>query len=181
MTPRDEITRHPLPWKLGASGWLRLDGEQQEEIAEGRPVRLTAGNCIVQMSRSELAELYRKIGDVLMAPYRLIVAGGDTVPADKLGSIPAWLDDFRLQVRATGWSLQVVNAHANDAQALISAWCAARDVEVFAQPALDFSIGGNAVALLPTANLGDILTAARGEHDLPVHRVAPGELWGGRR
>lgn len=172
-----EVTPHPLPWRRGERGWLRLEAEPYEEGPGGRMVRLQVGSSIESMNRAEVAVLHRLLGDVLLAPYRLIVAGGDGVPDDRLAAIPRWFEQKRREVAGSGWRMQIVTDLVNDAQLVVAAWAVSQDVELLVQKPVDFSVGGNAVALMPCPNARDILYLARGEHALRVYRVAPDELW----
>lgn len=177
-----EISRHPLPWKRGAGGWVRMAANPHEEYGEdGRLIELLVGGGKDELSRADVAELHRQLGDILNAPYRLIVAGGDAVPEDKLPTIAPWLDRLRRNVIRHGWRMQVVNGHANNAQAAVTAWCVDRDVEILKQRTLDFSVGGNAVALLPSASASLIVHVANGEYCLPVYWAGGNEMWGDRR
>lgn len=171
--------QHPLPWKQGPGGYMKLGVEGPAEISEddGRLITLTVGNCMNNMDRGEVAALYRRLGDILLAPFRVIVTGGDAVPAGLLDTIGPWFDTLKTSINRRGWRVQVVYANANPAQAAVGAWCAERDVQLLTQSTLDLSIGGSIVALLPCKNALDVNRHARQGYGMSVYRVAPDSLW----
>lgn len=170
--------QHPLPWLQGPSGWMRLTAEEHEEDEpDGRMIRQVIGHCENPMTRAELGELYRRIGDILVAPYRLIVAGGAGVPSGQWRMIEAWLDELCEGVKRHGWRMQVVTTAGNDAQDAVAGWCTGRDVEWYAMDRLDLTIGGNVVGVFPCPDVLDIVRHVRLKYHMAVYRIAPEALW----
>lgn len=179
-----DLTRHPLPWS-DVRDRMHLAGTDPGWDEDGALVTLRMGSrrwdgMFSPKTRAELAALRDQLGEILRAPYRLYVAGGDCVDAAReWPQIYQWLDERHAEVTAAGWHLQVVTGPENAAQSLVYTWALKRKVEVIGTRPVEFGAGGTAVAMMPTVHGLDILEAARGRYGLPVYRMPPYGRWGG--
>lgn len=177
-----DLTTHPMPWS-DRNNWVHLQGNGPGR--DERPVALTIGRhdgTAASLGYEELTELRDRLNQILVAPYRMYVVGGDCVDAARdWPAIYEWLDKRHSEVVEAGWHLQIVTGPENPAQALVYVWALNRNIETIGVRPVRFDAGGSAVAMMPTRHGLDILRSAHGDHDLPVYRMPPHELWGGGR
>lgn len=177
--------KHPVPWSLRTG--LHLDPAphwDSEETAEGFKLMLgsrVGGGTYGIYTRAELRLLRDQLDAVLLAPFRMLVAGGDVVNASTdWPEIYEWLDVQRARVDHAGVPMQIVCGAENPAQSMVYVWALNNRIELVGQRPVDFTAGGNAVMLMPDSD-GRAIAGRAHKLGIPVYRAAPHRLWGGGR